>query len=1218
MKKSAKLVLITVQLFLCLTAALANPTGSWETFSPSQRHNVILDWIEKSGDRIRWSHDARKEFALSAYTHSLKIEDPGLKMKAMYNLAELYLNEARFELALTYFDSLQVYANETSNPELSIKTDNQIATIYRYRGNTIEALNLSYDSYLLAKEIKSKGLIALSANQLGFIYRNLGEFKSALDFYTEALEAATNAGDTNQIIMSYMGFGNYFWYEKEINKAYDYYKLAMDLARKIIDLQHIASLNNNIGNIYREKGEFNLALQYYNNASILLEEVKVTGLKAIIIRNKGIVYQRQGNTIEALNHILQSTDIFKEIEINSFIRENYLTLSQIYHSTGNINEAYNYLKLYNELNTEINEGQLLNRVSYFNDKLIDAQRSEELYRYRYRTNLFIFIIVLLVLLLLGLYTFLTYRRSMERKKEFFRLKNTLQDKIIIEKALRKSEENFQTLIKTLNEGLIVLDQNNKIEFLNQKAIKILGSHENQDLTGFSFEDFLLASDDIKLFHEKMELQKMGISDQYEVKMRNKAGDVLWAHLSSAPILDENQNPQGNVTLISDVTEKKKSEQTYGELTTNLNQKIKQLNCLYDITDISGVPGITFEEIMAKSLEIIPVGLRYSHDIGVQIAFDNKVYSSENFADSPWSYSVPIKVQKKKLGYVKVAYIEEKPNINKDPFHFSEKILLKNISEKFGKIIESKNLESTLRENQEKLQEVQRIAKIGNWEKDLTSDHCYFSESFFDIVHISPEKRRFFDYSKFLEIIHPDDKENFSEFEKRVTENKKQTDITAGYRVITNEGEIIFLFSSGKIIRNDINGSSVCLFTIQDVTEQKYAQELKHHAELALKTSETKQQIVANISYEMRTPITGILGMIDFLIDSKLNTRQMELANTIKDSGNLLLNSINNILDLQRIEAGKFRLNNISFSLEQLLEKIHSLFTALTRSKEINLRLEIHPEIPGNIISDPERLYQVITNLISIITGSASGKGTMSISMRPQSILGDKMMILTEITDNFSNFSIDEAKAALSRGQEDVLMQKKDNSIVGLAISRKLVDMLDGSIGVERTGKNETTFYFTFFASIAAESGKPELKNARIDSDMSSLKGVKILCAEDQRINQKVISLMLSHAQCDVTMVNNGQEALEMLNKSTFDVILLDMVMPVLNGIETLKVLNEKSVPHPPVIALSANVMDEDRERYYFAGVCDFISKPINAEELYAKIKKWHNSTQKPELNKQNN
>ncbi len=1180
---------------------------SWEDLSAEEKNLAIQEWINKSSDRIRWSHNARMEFASIAYHHASEMGNLDLKMAAMRCMAELYFNEARFDTALSYFDSIYDYAKSTQNKRLQIETYNFTGSIFRYKGNIYDALGLIYDAYNLAKENAFNSLIALSANNLGIVYRNLGENKIAMGYYDEALENAIQVADTNQIITSYAGMGNFHWYEKDVQKAQEYYQKAMQLARLSNDMQHIASLNNNIGNIHREREDYDTALFYYSTAHDLLGEVNVVGLKAVILRNIGMVHQRKGNYQEALKYLGQSLDIVSEVGIKSFMRDNYLNLSQVYDSMGNLEESYRNLQLYTDLNKQIYNSQLLNRISYFNEKVTDAQRKEELYRFRLERNLFILIIVILFLIFLGLFSALIFSRFKEKRKHIDRLKSTLQDKVITEKALRQSEENYQTLIKTLNEGLIVLDQNNIIEFVNLKACKVLGATDKNQLIGKYFEKFMLTPDDEKLFLEKVELQKMGISDHYEIKMKNLAEDVMWANMSSAPILDENLKAKGCVALISDVTEKKKSEQTYSELTASLNQKIKQLNCLYDITDISGVPGITFEEIMEKSLEIIPVGLKYSHDIGVQIVFDKKTYSSKNFRDTNWSYSVPIKVQKKKLGFIKVVYLEEKPNINKDPFHFSEKILLKNISEKFGQIIESKNLEKVLRENQDRLEEVQRIAKIGNWEKDLKSEECAFSETFFDILDISPERRKFYDYSKLLEIIHPDDKEVFLNFEKKLLKKDAGSNITANYRIITHEGVVKHMFSSGKIIFNEKGEKVSSVFTVQDITEQKYTQELQHHAEIALKTSEAKQQVLANMSYEMRTPITGIMGMVDFLFNSNLNKKQMELAKTIKDSSVGLLNTINNILDLQRMEAGKFRLNKSVFSLSQLSDKISSLFTALTRSKEIQLEVDIQPAIPRQIISDQTRLYQVITNLVSIIAENVD-KGTVKIAFKLENIVDNRAMLMVEVSNNQCQLDSEAINAILNPGrvQDDFLLLKKDKMSAGLAISRKLVDMLEGSIGIEQKEPRGSVFYFTFFATLPSGEALKEEKNIEVSPDkiLGNIKGTRVLCVEDQKINQKVLSLMLGHAQCDTVMTNNGKEALQQLEKYDFDVVLLDMVMPVMDGLETLQMMKLQSRTYPPVIALSANVLDEDKDIYFAAGVNDFISKPINATELYKKIDIW--------------
>gem|GEM_PF-990861 len=1207
MTKKISILALFIYLFILhgFSQQIPLDTVSREQLNSEQQKAIITNWIEKSCNSTRWSHDARMKFALSAYNFSHSEGYESLKMNAMFCLSELYLDQGRFDDALLYFDTLVSYAHQTQNPDLLIKVKNHQGTIYRLKGEMYNALGITYDALHLARENNNTSLKALSANNIGIIYRNLGENNTAISYYREALEDARLAGDTSQVINSKINIGNYYWFLLEAPKAFEYYEIAWDLAVDLNHMEHMANLQNNLGNIQRANNRLDSAIVYYERALDALDDLNIAGLRAVTIRNIGVTHQKKENLQKALDYVYQSLEISQNVGLTSLLRNNYLTLSEIYHAKGNTSQAYNYLVLYKELNEQIFNNQLLNRITYFSEQIYDAQRKEELYKFRLERNILILAIVVLGLVFFVVLYVVIYRRFKDKRAHIAKLKSTLEDKNITEKALRQSEENYQTLIKTLNEGLIVLDKNQKIEFLNYKACRIFGVSHKSELQGEGFEKFLLTQEDLNLYKEKIELQKMGISDHYEVKMKNVAGDVMWVNLSSAPILDENLKATGSVTLVSDVTERKKSEQAYGELTANLNQKIKQLNCLYDISDLSGVPGISFEEIIEKSLEIIPVGLKFSHDAAVKIEFDNKVYASKNFKPTPWAYTVPIKVQKKKLGYLKVVYLEEKPNINNDPFHFNEKILLKNISEKFGQIVESKILEKNLRENQKRLQEIQKIARVGDWEKDIATGKCTFSETFFDIAEITPEKTKFFEYSKFLEIIHPDDKETFLRFENELLNNKPK-ESTVNFRIITNTGIIKHIYSSGKIIHKEDPPVPIkAVFTIQDVSEQKYNQELQYNAEVSLKTSQAKQQVLANMSYEMRTPITGILGMVDFLMESKLNKKQTELANTIKESSNGLLGIINNILDLHRIESGKFRLNNNTFNLSAVVERIHSLFNVISRSKDITLKAEVDSRLPQNLISDETRIYQVITSFVSLIVKN-SKQGLVNLSFKQESLIGQQLVVLVEISDNCSELDYQELKVLLNPGNhyENLHEKQKDSNLV-LAISGKIVELLGGSISIDKIEPRGNLFCFTFFASLAEEDKIIEETSSDKVDNLTDFKGLKVLCVEDKKINQKVISLMLTHVNCRVELANNGKEAIEMLEKERFDIILLDMIMPVMDGLQTIKYLKSHMDLHPPVIALTANVMEEDKKKYFDAGIDDYLTKPINTRELYRKIARWH-------------
>jgi PAS domain S-box-containing protein len=1206
---STKILLVIIFLF-----ALAFPVQSiraQETpgavMSDSQRELMINDLIMKSADHARWSHKARLDFALTAYEYSLDVKDPELRMQAMFQMAELYFQEGSFDKALLYFDSLQIFGSQTNNIPILVKAKCHIGSVYRYRGELLEALGITHDANQIIEESGFDELKSLTYNDLGLIYRSLGDNELAEEYYESALENARNHQDTIQEIRALTYMGNYFRSENEVERAYELYDTAMMLAVQSNAFQNIASLNNNIGNIYRDRGDFDAALEYYLEAFSMIGEVYLVGLETVILRNIGVTFQQKGDINEALSYINKSLELSKETGLKWITRDNYLTLSEIYRTLEEPERAYNYLLSYTGLDREIFNERLLNSIEYFSERVYDAQRREELYRFRWQRNMLLLVISGLGLFFLISLFILILKRFKEKRDHVESLETTLHEKEITEKALKQSEENYQTLIRTLNEGLIVLDLNNKIEFVNFKACKVLGVHDKSELVGRNFKEFLLTTEDERLFNDKMELQKMGISDHYEVKMKNVRGDLLWVNLSSAPILDENLNSKGSVTLITDVSDRKKYEETYSDLTTDLNQKIKQLNCLYDISDISGVPGITFEEIIEKSLEIIPVGLKYSHDIGVQIMFDNRIFTSGNYKETPWSYIVPIKVQKKKLGHIKVVYLEKKPQINKDPFHFNEKILLKNISEKFGQILESKNLEKVLRENQERLQEIQRIAKIGNLEKDLQTNEYSFSGNFFDIAEVSPERRNFFGIEKLAEMVHPEDKETFNELIK--DEDYGKSILSFQYRIITQQGIIKNIYSSRKVVVDDKGAPFRVIYTIQDVTEQKINQELKYSAEMALRTSEARQQVLSDMSYEMRTPLNGIMGVVDFLLKSNLTAEQLNLTKTIKDSSEGLMNIVNNIQDLSRIEHGNIEMHNKPFELERFISKISDLFLALTRHKDLTLNTELDKKLPDIVVADENRLNQIITNLISAAV-KQNEQGIIGLKIALENKKKDELVLSVSVTDPAKS------KTRKFPGLADSIDNISDTDIyrsedLSLSITQKLVQLMGGQLTIKPDRSKGTLSNFTFVAMQDSKSVKKALKNGVPAKIMNTIKGLKILFAEDKVINQKVVSLMLKHAGIDVTIAGNGEEALKKMREQEFDVILLDMIMPVMDGLETIKTIKTEFSSYPPVIGVTASTMEKNKKNYLENGLDDIITKPVNAAELYEKIAHWHlNKTKK--------
>jgi PAS domain S-box-containing protein len=405
----------------------------------------------------------------------------------------------------------------------------------------------------------------------------------------------------------------------------------------------------------------------------------------------------------------------------------------------------------------------------------------------------------------------------------------------------------------------------------------------------------------------------------------------------------------------------------------------------------------------------------------------------------------------------------------------------------------------------------------------------------------------------------------------------------------------------------------CAEQIALVLKQKHNEELKRSIQLAEKTAQIKQQFLANMSHEMRTPMNGILGMVDFLLQTKLNEKQLDYAKTIKNSSETLLNLINDILDLSKIEAGTMKIIPNEFNIHSVLKEVVSLFKASLDQKGLAVKLKYSNDLPEYLVADKNRLNQIINNLISnAIKFSDSGNISITVSKisdfvetESTSSTDKKIKVKVEVQDTGIGIALeDQAELFTSFSQIDSTYTRNyEGTGLGLAISKRLVEMMGGEIGVKSEFGHGSTFWFSFIATPLSESTLSQ--TIKTKADFSKLNfGLDVLLVEDKFINQKVVTLMLKNSGCRTIIANNGLEALEMFEKNKIDLVLMDIQMPLMDGVTAVKELQKKYDKLPPIIGLSANAMEGDAEKYIAEGMDDYLSKPVSAEQLYEKISKW--------------
>ncbi len=454
------------------------------------------------------------------------------------------------------------------------------------------------------------------------------------------------------------------------------------------------------------------------------------------------------------------------------------------------------------------------------------------------------------------------------------------------------------------------------------------------------------------------------------------------------------------------------------------------------------------------------------------------------------------------------------------------------------------------------------------------------------------------YSKnYWDIVHPD----YKEMIKQRGQERQYGNLNIGfYEIIAlrKDGKEIWVTLTGtKILYND---KPAGLASVIDITERKNAERLKQEVELAKRSVNFKQNFLANMSHEIRTPLTGIMGMTEFLSKTKLDVQQQDYLNTIKQSTENLREIINLILDYSKIEAGKIKLNNVDFSLSSLFDETEKYFKSICR-KDIVFEKSICPEIPEYINTDKNRVNQIISNLIlNAVKYTENGKISLNATLLDNSpkTKSSQVTIKIEVTDTGIGIEPEQTKHLF---QPFTQIEKKDTRMhdgtgLGLSICKELVNLLEGNIGVNSVPAEGSCFWFTFKAKVS----KGEiLENtiATANENNKKIKSFNILLAEDKKVTQKVVSLLLESEGHNVSIAENGKKALEMFDKNKFDIILMDIQMPEMDGITATKKLKEKYKNIPPIIGLSANAFEGDREKYMKQGMDEYLTKPLKTEDF---------------------
>lgn len=361
-------------------------------------------------------------------------------------------------------------------------------------------------------------------------------------------------------------------------------------------------------------------------------------------------------------------------------------------------------------------------------------------------------------------------------------------------------------------------------------------------------------------------------------------------------------------------------------------------------------------------------------------------------------------------------------------------------------------------------------------------------------------------------------------------------------------------------------------------------------------NKTKSLFLANMSHEIRTPMNGMLSLVQVLRTTELDEQQREYLQSIDRAGSILMSLIDDLLDLSRIESGKLEINPKTFKVWDFLDDILLQVEYLFDDKEVHFNIDIDNALPGYLITDDIRLKQVVINLINNAVKFTS-KGEVNFIMKG-SPLGNNYKLHIEVAD--TGMGIPESKLESIFEPFQQLSTRIYNRGVGLGlpISKKIIDALGGKIKVESTEGEGSRFILDFFFPMDEENNVKEEK-AVIDI---SLQPIVILLVEDDKISQLAVKTWLMGKGHDVIVTENGKEAVDYLQNNKVDVILMDVHMPEMDGIQATKIIKEKGLSQAPIIGMTASVMNDERVTYIAAGMDVLVEKPVSFESLIAIIK----------------
>lgn len=783
-------------------------------------------------------------------------------------------------------------------------------------------------------------------------------------------------------------------------------------------------------------------------------------------------------------------------------------------------------------------------------------------------------------------------RTISADFEYFNKTRAFQNPQIISDAVRKQG----ALIDYLQDGVLIEDLNDKIMFTNKRFCEIFQLEETPS-TLIGIDGGELVKRAMVLFENpdgfNTEITKLKKEKRHTVNQEITLKDCRVIKRDFIPINNETGDYLGNMWVFNDITESIRAKKALEDQRSFYENILNNLPANIAVLDTD-----------QRYRFINPASLNNPEHRKWIIGKTDEAY----FHYRNLSPHIPIERKKKFQEVIitkKETRWEEELTDENGLDHVHLRIMYP-IMDDHGKVLQviSYGIDITNRkyiEQQVKLSE-NRYRELFQYSQGIIITHDLngivksINPSVQKILEISPENIIGKNITNFLS-----EKER-ADFDGTYISNIiKQGTIEGVLRIFTPSGKKVYLLFKNVVVNEPGTVPYVIGFA-QDITGRILAEkELEVARQVTEDAAKAKERFLANMSHEIRTPMNGIIGISKLLKKTRLDNEQQHFLDMVLESANNLIVIINDILDLEKIVAGKLEFESIPFNISEKVKIVADTFRYKAEEKDIGLIVENNVPADLFVIGDPYRLSQILNNIISnAVKFTDFGKITVSFSMEKTE--NDEIRITFKITDTGIGISSENLSNVFNPyvQEKSEISRKYGGTGLGLAICKNLVDLQKGTMTVESEPGVGSAFTFNLPYKIAVENRVTTSDN----QDLNLLKNKRILVAEDVEINQFLAKHILESWQCAVTIVSDGSEAVSQVSMNDFDIVLMDIQMPVMNGMEATKKI--RKLPQAtkagiPIVALTANALRGDDEKYRAAGMNGYLTKPFNESALYTML-----------------